>query len=192
MAGKEALANRLIVLDPGHGGSDPGAVGPAGGCEKTCTLAMALALQVCLADAGANVMMTRCSDTDVGYANDSANEELRARVDLANRAGADVFISLHANAAENPEAHGTETWYYAAGQELAEKVAAAMAMLGLTDRGAKQGGFYVLKYTSMPAVLVETAFISNPQEEQLLFQPDFQTRVASAVAEGLAAWFQSI
>lgn len=178
----------LVVIDPGHGGSDPGAVGPTGLQEKDVTLAVALQLRAALVAVGCDAVLTRDSDRDVSYANSPAGVELQARVDVANNAGADVFISLHCNAADAVEAHGTEVWYYHEGQTLAQGLCACLAALDLADRGARQGGFYVLKYTVMPAVLAEMAFITNPEEEARLGQPDFQRQLASALCQGLLAW----
>ncbi|HBS60622.1 MAG: N-acetylmuramoyl-L-alanine amidase [Bacillota bacterium] len=180
-----------IVIDPGHGGSDPGAIGPAGTQEKTHTLAVALYLRTLLQEAGHQVILTRETDRDVAYPDASASEELQARVDIANQAGAGLFISLHANAADNSGAGGTETWYYLDGYLLAEAVQGELANLGLTDRGVKQANFYVLKYTEMPAILVELAFISNSAEERLLAAEEFRERAAREINNGLAVWQQT-
>lgn len=174
----------LVAIDPGHGGSDPGAVGPSGLQEKDVTLPVALRLRDALVTAGCDTVLTRDGDRDVSCAGSPAGVELQARVDVANSAGADVFVALHCNGAA-AEAHGTEVWYYHEGQTLAEELCARLGALGLTVRGAKQGGFYVLKYTVMPAVLIEMAFITNPQEEARLGDPAFQGRLAAAICQGL-------
>jgi N-acetylmuramoyl-L-alanine amidase len=179
-----------ICIDPGHGGSDSGAVGPSGLLEKDVALAIALQLKGMLEGAGHEVVMTRDSDIDVGYAYDSATVELQARCDISNNADVDYFVSIHCNAASSA-AHGTETWCCDGserGTALAQIIDSNIATLGLTDRGVKttaQERLYVLIHTDAPAVLVETAFISNPEEEQQLADPAFQAQLAGAIFNGL-------
>lgn len=174
-----------IAIDPGHGGSDPGAVGPAGSREADVTLAVGRNLQALLVAVGNDIVMTRNSDTDVAPPGAAARLELEARCGVVNMAGADLFISIHCNAADRPDASGTETWYYGAGHRLAAAIQRRLATLGLDDRGVKQGDFYVLKYTDMPAVLVELAFISNPKEERMLLDAAFREVAAGAIARGI-------
>jgi N-acetylmuramoyl-L-alanine amidase len=178
----------IITIDPGHGGSDPGAVGPAGTQEKEHALTISLYVRDLLQEAGHEVVMTRETDIDVAEAGATAGEELGARVDIANLAAADVFISIHINAADNQQAQGAETWYYMSGMDLARYIQAEIVQLGLDDRGVKQGNFYVLKHTDMPAILVELAFISNPEEEVLLSGVDFRRQAAKCITDGLQRW----
>lgn len=178
----------IIAIDPGHGGSDPGAVGPAGTVEKEHTLAIALYARELLEKSGHQVILTRDTDQDVAFPEATASAELRTRVDIANQAYADIFISIHINAAASAEAHGTETWYYLGGQAFAAFVQTALSKLGLADRGVKQANFYVLKHTVMPAILVEIGFISNPQEEQLLATEEFRLNAAQTIVDGIWSW----
>jgi N-acetylmuramoyl-L-alanine amidase len=178
-----------ICIDPGHGGYDPGAVGPSGLREKDVTLAVALLLADLLRQAGCEVFLTRTGDTTSW----TPEEDLQRRCDLANQAGADLFISIHANAAGNPAATGTETYCYRRGGQ-GERVAAAIqqqlvAALGLPDRGVKTASFYVLQHTAMAAVLAELAFISNPREEALLSTPAFQQQAARAIAQAIGSLY---
>jgi len=178
-----------ICIDPGHGGYDPGAVGPSGLREKDVTLAVALVLAGMLREAGCDVVLTRSGDTTPW----ASLRDLQERCDLANQAYAELFISIHANAAKNPTATGTETYCYRRGGQ-GERVATAIqrqlvAALGLPDRGVKTAGYYVLKYTVMPAVLVELAFISNPEEEALLGSPPFQQQAAQAIARAIGSLY---
>lgn len=182
----------IIAIDPGHGGSDPGAVGPAGTMEKEHALAIAFYLRDLLQEKGYQVVLTRETDNDVALPYAAAAEELQARVDIANAARADCFISLHTNAASTPAAYGTETWYYLSGRILAAFVQEGMAQLGLVNRGVKQGNFYVLKQTDMPAILVEAAFISNPSEEQSLATEEFRRRIAAVIYDGIVAWQEAV
>jgi N-acetylmuramoyl-L-alanine amidase len=177
-----------VVIDPGHGGPDAGAVGPAGVREKDVTLAVARRTAEYLAGPVA-VRLTREGDVALG-ADD--NSELGNRAKVANDWGADLFVSIHCNSAASPEARGTETYFYP-GSEEGKKLAAALqkslvGALKLADRGTKEANFAVLRLTECPAALVELAFISNPQEEALLADPEFQDRAARALAEGTAAY----
>ncbi len=144
-------------------------------------------------NSGATVVMTRDSDTDVYGPNASDRAELQARVDVGNRAGTDIFVSIHCNAFANPSANGTQTFYYGGsyeGQRLANDIQQEMiATNGLRDRGIATANFYVMKYSSMPAVLVETAFITNPDEEALLSDPQWQEQLAEAIAQGISDYF---
>lgn len=187
------LKDKIIVLDPGHGGSDAGAVGPGGTREKTVTLAVAGDVKALLEKAGAKVYLTRTGDDDVFGPLAAAREELQARVDVAQRYNADLFISIHANAAANPLARGTATYYYkktAYDALLAYEIQKGMVRAGaLKDKSFFPANFYVVKYTSMPAVLVELAFISNAGEERLLGDVKFQETMARGIVEGVDRFF---
>lgn len=174
---------KKIVLDAGHGGADPGAVGPGGTKEKDVALAVARYLQQELTPI-AKVYLTREVD-EYRY--------LWQRSALANSIGADYFISIHCNAATDRTAKGTETLIYGLGGEaekLAHKVQVkVVSTLGTRDRGIKiRPGLHVLARTRMPAILLELAFISNPLEERMLADPVVQQRVARAIAEGFAEY----
>lgn len=174
-----------ICIDPGHGGYDPGAVGPSGVQEKDVTLAVSKLLAAQLQAAGVEVLLTR--DSDAGPWD--SNSDLQKRCDIANQFGADLFISIHANAAANPSAVGTETYCYkfgGQGEQLAHAIQEQLvAALGRPDRGIKTANYYVLKRTNMVAVLAELAFISNPGEESLLVTPSCQEQAAQAIAQGI-------
>ncbi|WP_043891443.1 N-acetylmuramoyl-L-alanine amidase, partial [Paenibacillus sp. Aloe-11] len=115
--------------------------------------------------------------------------ELKERVSIANKAGADAFVSIHANSSSNPDATGTETYYMRpTSKNLANTVHKHMVTAtGLRDRGVAYGNFQVIRSTTMDAVLVEVGFISNAVEEATLFDNDFQNNVALAIAKGLCA-----
>lgn len=185
------LRNKVIAIDPGHGGSDPGAVGPSGTQEKTVTLAVAQKVQALLEKAGARVIMTRQTDRDVYGPNASGADELGARVAAAGNA--DIFISIHANSFTSPTAGGTATYYYRKSLYdviLAQNLQDNLIQTGnRTDRGISAANFYVIKRSAMPAALVELAFISNPEEEALLGSPDFQQRMAQGIYQGIDKFF---
>lgn len=191
----QAVAGHVIVIDPGHGGSDSGAVGPDGIMEKNVTLAVAQKVYNILVNNGATVIMTRTTDRDVYAPDASAVDELQARVNVGEfTRGTDIFLSIHANSFSSPSANGTGTYYYQyspQGERLASLMQEEMINAnGLTDRGTAAANFYVLKHTSMPSALIELAFISNYQEEQLLNSDDFQEMMAEAICRGISRYFQ--
>ncbi len=183
------LADKLIVIDPGHGGSSSGALGRGDGLvyEKDVTLAIALKLRKELENAGARVVMTRDKDVDV---------PLYDRPRLANEIGADLFVSIHndSNGRSN-SASGTSTYYHL-GDPNSRALAACVqkevtAVSGLPSRGVLsdgimyQNGFAVLRASKMPAVLCEVAYINNARDRAALTSSDFQQRVAQAMCDGL-------
>jgi N-acetylmuramoyl-L-alanine amidase len=227
------LSGRLLIvaIDPGHGGQDPGAIGPTGKREKDITLAIAreLARQV-NGTPGLKAVLTR--DTDMFL-------PLPRRGQLARKAKADMFISIHADAAENRSAKGSSVYVLSlrgassqrarwladkenaadligghplpkadntltsvlldltqSGQMRASETAASHVLAGLKDIGnnhkpnIERANFAVLRTSDMPAMLVETAFISNADEERRLSDPAFQRSLARAVLAGVDTYFQ--
>jgi len=168
-----------VCIDPGHGGVDSGAVGPGGLCEASVTQYAAKHLAAGLKAIGHQVTITQ----------GGGGMQLKERAALSNEFKADLFISLHCNAAENPSAHGSETWYCkgsVAGEAWAKKIQAALVKAGgRHDRGIKAGAFAVLRHTIAPAVLVELAFISNPEEEKLLKSTEWVNRVLVGLAKAI-------
>ncbi len=214
---------KMIVLDPGHGGIDPGAVGKNGLYEKDVNLDIAKILKKLVEDSlKIKILMTRDKDQYIS---------LKARTNFANRNGADIFVSIHCNAApRNKMAGGFETYFLSEARTNEERTVAAMEnaslmfdeetkatgdinfilydlaqsvfleesnnlaeaiqtsaerLLNITARGVSQAGFYVLRGAFMPAVLVECAFISNPEEEKLLRKKEFKEKIAYAIFCGL-------
>ncbi|MDR3581633.1 MAG: N-acetylmuramoyl-L-alanine amidase [Oryzomonas sp.] len=220
---------RRIVVDPGHGGHDSGAVGPDGVKEKDVVLAIGLKLRDLLKEElGLDVVMTRSTDVFI---------PLEERTAIANKVNADLFVSVHANAALNHGASGIETYYLnlakteKAAQLAAkengttlEKVSVLQAILfdlmanyklndsahladevqrslhgrirgsyaDVRNLGVKQGPFYVLVGATMPSILVETAFVSNPQEEARLTNPTYQDQTAEGIMEGIRSYISSL
>ncbi|GAA5482069.1 N-acetylmuramoyl-L-alanine amidase family protein [Haloferula sargassicola] len=171
----------LICLDPGHGGKDPGAVGPTGLREKDVVLSVALLTQAALiTGGGVDVMLTRKDDVFI---------ELSERAAIANRAEATLFLSIHCNSAEKP-AMGIETWIakrtavsFPLAEELQEATTAEFP--SHTDRGIKRANFAVLRLTEMAAALVELEFIHVICGEDHLRDPKVQARCAAALAAGI-------
>ena len=223
---------KVVVLDPGHGGTEEGAKGPGGLLEKDVVLQLARTVRELLTARGYRVVTTRDSDASVGF---------QDRVAVANAAKADVFLSLHMNASRSPAAHGTEVYYLSL--DASDRSAAALAeaenqaeptptpsaetnaalrdldlilwdlaqnqhltassrlaeiiqgdfnrLLGITTRGVKQAPFRVLIGVNAPAVLVEVAFISNPEEEQKIASEEFRKSVAETLAGSLDTFFRT-
>jgi len=190
-----AVANRLIVIDAGHGGEDPGAVRP--GClpEKDITLAIAKKLEKYLSEAGAIVINLRQDDKDLagedfqGSLSERKRKDLTERIAIANNQHADLFISIHVNADPSPRWYGAQTFYKMndeASKQLAESIQRELKQnLKNTKREAKAGSYYLIDRTKMPTVLVEVGFISNPQEAALLQNDEYQSRVAYAIYQGI-------
>jgi N-acetylmuramoyl-L-alanine amidase CwlD len=178
----------LIVIDPGHGGNDPGAANSSYGLvEKQLTLAISLRLRDVLQRLGWRVVMTRDSDYEVGDPQGADAQELQARCDVANAAGARVFVSVHVNSSVAHALNGTTTYYWRqADKAFAQAVQSSLVVAdGITDDGVKRNNFYVIKHTDMPAVLVETAFLSNTHDSELLARPAFLDKLAQGIANGV-------
>ncbi|MEB3220511.1 MAG: N-acetylmuramoyl-L-alanine amidase [Candidatus Sericytochromatia bacterium] len=168
----------LVVIDPGHGGADPGAVGPSGRTEKAACLGLARGLRDTLRRRGYNAILTRGVDAEV---------YLAPRLAMIERWQADMFVSLHANSHASHEANGLETfWREPGSQAFAETVHRTVAtLLRRPDRGTKQDRLYVLRHATVPSLLLETGFISNPGEERWLDDPAHQGQAAFAIAAGI-------
>ena len=192
-----ALKGKKIVIDPGHGGNDAGAIGPTGVMEKNVTLKVALELRKLLEAEGAQVIMTRETDVTVSSKGAKASdiEELGARCDVANRNGADIFISIHADSFTRPEARGTTGYYYSKsttgnGQRLADCIRRNLVeQLGTPSRGTQPCNFYVVKNTDMPATLIELGFISNKDEEKLLDSKEGVQKASQGILDGIEDYF---
>ena len=184
--------NKIIVIDPGHGGSDTGAIGPSGLKEKNVSLAVALKAQKLLTAAGYHIVMTRTTDIDVAAPGVPDATELQARVDKSPP-NTDIFISIHCNAFSNGHAHGVET-YYAPGAVKGERLARLLneellRFGGLDNRGTKPARFYVITHSKCPASLIELGFITNPREEKLLASNDYQQKLAQAITNAVNRYF---
>lgn len=220
---------RRIVVDAGHGGKDPGAIGPDGIREKDVTLAIARALAKKLEkELGCQVILTRNSDVYL---------DLAERTAIANKVGADLFISIHANASLSRRAYGIETYYlnFSKNEQATAVVArengTSLKQVGdlerilfdlmanskinessrlaaeiqkslvghlshryshIKDLGVRQGPFYVLLGATMPSVLVETAFISNPREESRLTDPQYYRNAVAGIARGVRNYASAV
>ena len=180
-----------IVIDPGHGGADPGAVGPTGIREADINLSVATRVASLLTRRHHEPILTRTGDVTMS---------LQTRTSFANSRGADCYVSLHCNAAVSRQAHGFEAWT-SRGQTRADSLASCISAAWSKEFPTmhiradwsdgdvdKESGFYVLVNTKMPAVLLEMQFISHPQWESWLRVARNQDRMAAAIAAGVEAW----
>jgi N-acetylmuramoyl-L-alanine amidase len=199
VAGFMPLSGRMIVVDPGHGGPDGGAVSDAGIVEKDITLKISLFLRDYLQEAGALVIMTRERDTDLASPGTlrlrlRKAEDLMRRIQLTKEKRADALISIHLNAIPSPRWSGAQTFYNPVreeNQKLATFIQAELIRnLGNTDRLPKQkGDVYILKESPVPTALVEVGFLSHPQEAQLLGSTDYQKKVAASIYAGILRYY---
>jgi N-acetylmuramoyl-L-alanine amidase len=190
-----ALSNKVIVVDAGHGGVDPGAIGPQQILEKDITLAISRKLAERLSQAGALVIPTRTYDEDLAGDEFTGSIRQRKQADMAKRVAqanvnqADFLISIHTNAETSRQWKGAQVFYDAHDPEskrIAEAIQAALKQeLKNTDRTAKAASYYLMTKTDMPAILIEVGFISNPEEEKLLCTDEYQSRIAHAIFSGL-------
>jgi N-acetylmuramoyl-L-alanine amidase len=171
----------VVVIDPGHGGADPGAIGIRGLQEKVVVLSIGTQVAEQLRRRGINAVLTRTDDREI---------DLPPRVAKAARLNADVFVSIHANSISlsRPDISGLETYYYssAEGYRLARTIHNRILRdTVVQDRRVRQARFYVLRRTKMPAVLVETGFVTGAQDAARLSSPVQRAKLAEAIAQGI-------
>lgn len=172
---------KIVVIDTGHGGSDPGTTSISNKHEKDFNLALSLKVQeLLLKEPEIEVLMTR--DRDV-------YPTRTERVQLANTLNADVFVSIHGNSVlESPQANGTETYYYqrSSSKQLANAIHKRLIKaIGLKDRGVKDKSFQVIRETKMAAVLLEIGFLSNISDEKAMISNTVQYKAAQAIVDGI-------
>ncbi len=175
----------LVMLDPGHGGADPGAVGIGGLQEKGVVSAVTHHVANALQSQGLAVKLTRQGDETL---------DLQSRVDWAAAANATLFVSIHANAVnrQRPEVNGLETYYFAeTSLPLANAIhRRVMGSVSMNDRGVKQARFYVLRHTTMPAALLEIGFVTGALDAPKLRDPQWQAQMGQAIAQGILDYLQ--
>ncbi|KGX93518.1 cell wall hydrolase [Pontibacillus halophilus JSM 076056 = DSM 19796] len=178
-----SLKGKTIVIDAGHGGRDPGAIGADGSYEKTLTLQTANAIEQALKIGGANVILTRNRDTYL---------PLSSRTSVSKLQRADVFLSLHYNSfPQYPSASGIGTYYYNSHEKkLATDVQQGLIRsTGLRDRGIKYGNFYVMRENRQPSLLLELGFMSNKAEMRTIKTHNYHQKVANGIIQGLNQYF---
>lgn len=184
LAERSGVQQALVVVDPGHGAEDPGWRSPDGKREADVCWDLAMRLTERLVGAGASVRLTRT---------EAENPDITTRAQRANALGADVFLSLHLNGHDEPTAEGASTYYFQgsrAGESLAESIQDELMRLGQKDCRCHGRHYPVLKETSMPAVMIEPAFITNPDEAKRLDDPEFLNAAADAIVTGLRRYYR--
>lgn len=191
------LSGRTVILDPGHGGRDPGAVGH-GGREDRVVLAICQDLKSNLAQAGVTVLLTRNGNSDLLFGRKGTKKlELSRRVEMVNKSGADVFLSIHANAGTSSAWHGAQVFIdqkaTPESKNLGLQIQEALRQEVGTKRALNWGiNHYLLKKATIPVATVEVGFMSNPKEARLLQTDAYQKRLAKAIYRGLLAYFASV
>ncbi len=187
-----AQVGQTVVIDAGHGGADRGTKSRAPFCEeKRLCLQTARLVKRYLDQLGYHVIMTRTNDAFI---------PLSRRVEIAEQASSSIFVSIHFNSARNPTAHGIEVFFFdakenksrtIASKRLAEAILPGVIRRTLArSRGVKKGNYYVLRENSIPAVIIEGGFISNPQECAQLKDFEYQDKLARGIADGIDRYFK--
>ncbi len=186
------VKEKIIVIDAGHGGFDPGAVSDSGTREDEINLKIANKLRRHLKDQGAKVVMTRKTDGALGK---NKREDMKKRVEIIKNSNADIVISIHLNKFQQSKYYGAQTFYIAGSQE-GQKLAQCIQtkLIDILDRGNTRqikavSDLLILKAGQAPSVVVECGFLSNPQEERLLKTDEYQEQVAWAIYCGIMDYF---
>ena len=173
-----------VVIDAGHGGEDPGTIGIGGFQEKDVVLPISLDVAEILRKQEIEVIMTRDTDNFIS---------LQGRTDMANDVDADLFVSIHANAINlsRPDVNGLETYYYKSGRRLAEIIHwSILNGVNIDNRNIRRARFYVLRHSTMPAVLVEVGFLTGAVDSARLKDPDYRRQMAEAIARGIVEYIK--
>lgn len=194
-----SLGTKIIVLDAGHGGPDPGAVGKTKVLEKDVNLAVAKRVEGFIQQGGGKAIMIRDQDEDLGTSQallKRKREDLAERIRIATESNADVYLSIHANSFPNEKLTGPQAFYHAdsaEGRALAQAMQSELNKMVVGKRVAKANkDFFILKKANQAAVTVELGFLSNPTEEQLLTTPEHQQKLAWAIYQGLCDYFAKV
>nr|WP_279611386.1 N-acetylmuramoyl-L-alanine amidase [Thermostichus vulcanus] len=184
--GQLPVGRPVIVIDAGHGGRDPGAIGVDGIQEKHITLSISKQVQQLLQERGYGVVMTRTDDREI---------LLQPRVDIAVQANATLLVSIHANALDRSSVHGIETYYLRPDSaELAATLHRSLVRAtGAADRGVRRARFFMVRETptGMPSVLLELGYLTNPTEGRKLSTAEYQAILSRAIADGIEAFLRN-
>jgi N-acetylmuramoyl-L-alanine amidase len=190
-----SIGNQVVLIDAGHGGVDPGAVGK-NSLEKDINLAISKRLKLLIQQAGGNPVMVREEDVDLGTSEGLAKrkrEDLAQRIQLAKDTQANVYLSIHVNSYPNEKLTGPQVFYHSEsleGKLLAQSIQTELNKLTESKRVAKGNqDLFILKKADQAAVTVEVGFLSNLAEEQKLNDPDYQQQLAIAIYQGLSEYF---
>ncbi|GMA98209.1 N-acetylmuramoyl-L-alanine amidase [Pelosinus sp. IPA-1] len=187
----KALLNKIIVLDPGHGGIYSGGI-HYGFRESDINLSVALKLRKKLTRLGATVIMTRTRDVSLAPAGSNLDADLQARVDVVKNSNADIFVSVHVDDVPNINLVGPAS-YFPEGRSYALACAIQTSLVNETcavDNGVSPANFYVLVHNDVPAALIEIGYLSNPAEALCLVDKTYQNQIADGIAKGIINYFQ--
>lgn len=198
--GKKQTKTWVVAVDAGHGGYDPGKVGVSGVLEKDINLAIACKVRTILEKQGIDVIMTRSSDVDLsaGEGGGRKSADMRKRVEIMNSSGAAIAVSIHQNSYTDSGPKGAQVFYYETseqGKELADILQSSIKNEVADDnhRVPKANhDYYILKKVICPVVIVECGFLSNPTEEMLLTEEDYQEKMARGISKGVLAYIKRI
>ena len=193
-SGNVAVKNKVIVLDSGHGGDDPGKIGVNQAKEKEINLKIAKKIKKRLEKNGWEVVMTREKDVMLGdpEVGNKKIHDMKARVELINKTMPQAAVSIHQNSYQDEQIHGAQVFYYSHsedGKRMAEMMQKALLAVdeGNTRQAKANDTYYLLKRTEVPTIIVECGFLSNPEEAAKLIDSDYQKKMADAIAEGIIA-----
>ena len=175
---------QVVIIDPGHGGPDPGAIGIGGIQEKEIVLDLSRQVAALLEQQGVQAIMTRTNDIDL---------DLEPRVALAEQVKATLFVSIHANAINmsRPDVNGLQVYYYDSGEGFARVMHdTILQSVNMRDRGLHSARFYVLRRTSMPAILIETGYVTGDEDAANFGNPNFRRQLAEAIARGILSYIR--
>ena len=180
---------QMIVIDPGHGGADPGKVGVNGALEKDINLQMAQKLKAKLEANGIKVQMTREDDT----VPNNKKEDMKQRVAMIEKAAPVLVVSIHQNSFSDEAAKGAQVFYYAKSEEsetAAQIVQNSLLEFDPSNTRTIKGNteYYMLKKTSVPIIIVECGFLSNPEEAEMLILNEYQEEITESICIGLLKW----
>ncbi|OON98751.1 MAG: hypothetical protein ATN35_00640 [Epulopiscium sp. Nele67-Bin004] len=197
-AKKSDAVSATVVIDPGHGGYDPGKVGASGYYEKDINLEISLKLKKYLEDNNKKVVMTRETDADVDGIPDKfiKNNDMRGRKEIVNASDADIVVSIHQNAFTQASVKGAQVFYYneqSPGKALAQSVQNSIKEIADPNntRQIKSSDYYLLRMSDLPSIIVECGFLTNPEEEQLLRSEEYQDKMAQAIYLGIEEFLVS-
>lgn len=193
---KVPAGNKVIIIDAGHGGRDPGAVGKNGAIEKEINLSIAKKLKAYLEENGNTCIMIREVDEGLYSEADSnkKSRDMKSRKEIIKSNNADLFISIHLNSFPQSQYYGAQVFYYS--EDEKSKMFAQVAqgeLLRVLNRGNKReekpsSTYYILKENPVPSILVECGFLSNPEEERLLKEDEYQNKIAWALYCGITKY----
>jgi N-acetylmuramoyl-L-alanine amidase len=190
------LAGKTVVIDPGHGGIDPGAIGVTGVKEKDVNLAVALKVKEFLLQSGVNIVMIREDDRDYGTstgASKNKSEDLAYRTKVVEESDADVTLSIHGNSFSDRKQQGAQVFHYKGSKDgavLAKELQERLNKVTGHPRIIRSDTFYMLRNTRGIALTVEIGFLSNPEEEKRLVDTEYQSKIALAIALGVANYLE--